>query len=65
MGKKPEIRTVSFVHIGDKLVSTDDLNDEQRCKLATWLKITYLNALFHGKAAFYEISGNGASAPLE
>lgn len=43
------------MHVGDKLVNTDDLNDEQRRKLATWLKITYLNALFQGKAEFFEI----------
>lgn len=54
MAKKQEIRTVSFVHIGDELVNTDDLNDEQRRRLATWLKTTYLNALFRGKAEFFE-----------
>ncbi len=56
MAKKLEIKTESFVHIGDELVNTDDLNDEQRCNLATWLKTTYLNALFKGKAEFYESS---------
>ena len=55
MAKKQEIRTVSFVHIGDELVNTDDLNDDQRRRLATWLKTTYLNTLFRGKAAFYAI----------
>ena len=54
MANKREIKTVSFVHIGDKLVNTDDLNDEQRRRLATWLKTTYLNALFQGKAKFFE-----------
>lgn len=53
MAKKQEIRTESFVHIGDKLVNTDDLDDGQRRRLATWLKITYLNALFQGKARFF------------
>ncbi len=56
MAKKQEIRTVSFVHIGDDLVNTDDLDDEQRHRLATWLKTTYLNTLFKGKAEFYESS---------
>lgn len=56
MAKKQEIKTVSFVHIGDELVCTDDLNDEQHRKLATWLKTTYLNTLFQGKAKFFEIS---------
>ncbi len=54
MAKKREIKTVSFVHIGDKLVNTDDLSDEQRRRLATWLKKTYLNTLFQGKARFFE-----------
>lgn len=59
MAKKQKIKTVSFVHIGDELVNTDDLNDEQRRRLATWLKTTYLNALFRGKAEFFESSGEG------
>ena len=36
-----KIKTVSFVHIGDKLVSTDELNAEQKSQVATWLKTTY------------------------
>ena len=59
MAKKHEIRTASFVHIGDKLVNTDDLDDDQRRRLATWLKTTYLNTLFQGKAEFFESSGAG------
>ncbi|MCI9120475.1 MAG: hypothetical protein HFG00_02950 [Oscillibacter sp.] len=59
MAKKQEIRTVSFVHIGDELVNTDDLDDDQRRRLATWLKTTYLNTLFQGKAEFFESSGEG------
>ena len=58
MAKKREIRTMSFVRIGDKLVNTDDLNDDQRLKLATWLKTTYLNTLFQGKAEFFKVDGN-------
>ncbi len=56
VAKKQEIKTVSFVHIGDELVNTDDLDDEQRRRLATWLKTTYLNALFQGKVEFFECS---------
>ena len=59
MAKKQEIRTVSFVHIGDELVNTDDLDDDQRRRLATWLKTTYLNTLFQGTAEFFESSGEG------
>jgi len=54
VANKKEIRTASFVHIGDELVNTDDLDEEQRRKLATWLKVTYLNTLFQGKAEFFE-----------
>lgn len=54
MARKQEIKTVSFVHIGDELVNTDDLDDDQRHKLAAWLKTTYLNTLFRGKAEFFE-----------
>lgn len=57
MARKQEIKTVSFVHIGDELVNTDDLNDDQRRRLATWLKTTYLNTLFQGKAEFFENCG--------
>lgn len=52
MAKKQEIKTVSFVHMGEKLVCTDKLNDTQRCRLAVWLKTTYLNTLFQGRAVF-------------
>ena len=61
MARKREIKTVSFVHIGDELVNTDDLSDEQRRKLATWLKTTYLNTLFMGKAEFFEAGGEAES----
>ena len=45
-----EIKTVSYVHVGDQLVNTDDLSREQKKELATWLKVTYLNTLYQGKA---------------
>ena len=53
MAKEQKIKTVSYVHVGDKLVNTKDLNEEQRRTLATWLNITYLNALFEGEATFF------------
>ncbi len=65
MAKKQEIRTVSFVHIGDELVNTDDLDDEQRRRLGTWLKTTYLNTLFKGKAEFYESSEKEPKCDIE
>ena len=54
MAKKVEIKAVAYVHVGDKLVNTDDLNDEQRLKLTKWLKCTYLNAMYQGKARFFD-----------
>ncbi len=53
MAKKIEIRTASYVHVGDKLVCTDDLTQDQKCKLATELKVEWMNALFRGQAEFY------------
>ncbi|MDE6589762.1 MAG: hypothetical protein K2K53_05340 [Oscillospiraceae bacterium] len=51
--KTQKIKVVSYVHVGDQLVNTDDLDSEQKRQLATWIKCTYLNALFAGKAKFY------------
>lgn len=48
-----EIKTVSYVHVGDKLVCTDDLDAERKKQLGTWIKTTYLNELFRGQARFY------------
>lgn len=52
-----KIRTVSYVHVGDRLVNTDELSPEQRAELATWLKCTYLNELYRGKAEFRPAAG--------
>lgn len=52
--KRQEIRTVSYVHMGDKLVCTDDLTPEQKRRLGTWIQKTWLNELFRGQAVFYE-----------
>lgn len=51
--KQQKIKVVSYVHVGDQLVCTDDLDPEQKRRLATWLKCTYLNALYEGRAKFY------------
>lgn len=53
--KQQKIKVISYVHVGDQLVNTKDLNPEQKQRLATWLKCTYLNALFEGKARFYPV----------
>ncbi len=56
--KGQKIKVVSYVHVGDQLVNTEDLDPERRRQLATWLKCTYLNALFEGKAKFYQTEGD-------
>lgn len=53
--KEQKIKVVSYVHVGDQLVNTEELDEEQKRQLATWLKCTYLNALFEGKAKFYPV----------
>lgn len=53
--KGPKIKVVRYVHVGDQLVNTAELNEEQKGRLATWIKCTYLNALYEGKARFYPV----------
>lgn len=48
-----KIKTVSYVHVGDRLVDTRELDPEQRRRLANWIECTGRNALFEGRAAFY------------
>lgn len=61
MGKRltlAEIKTVSYVHVGDRLVCTDELTQEQRVRLATKLKVEWMNAMFRGQAEFYAAQTN-------
>lgn len=53
--KELKIKVVSYVHVGDQLVNTEDLNPEQKRQLATWIKCTYLNTLYEGKAKFWPV----------
>lgn len=54
MGAKTrEIKTMSYVRMGGKLVCTDDLDAVKKKQLGIWLKTTYLNELFRGQARFY------------
>lgn len=62
--KQPEIKVVSYVHVGNELVNTDDLSPERKRELATWLTCTYMNQLFAGKARFYPAS-NAPECPAE
>ncbi len=57
--KEQQIKVISYVHVGDQLVNTEDLDPERKQQLATWLKCTYLNALFEGKAKFYPVEEGG------
>ena len=49
---KQKIKVISYVRVGEKLVETSQLTPEQKRQLGTWLKTTYLNALFAGQAVF-------------
>lgn len=51
---KQKIQTRAFAHVGGELVDVDTLDAEQRVRLATALKTTYLNTLYSGKAVFRE-----------
>lgn len=55
--KEQKIKVVSYVHVGEQLVNTEELDPERRQQLATWIKCTYLNALYEGKAKFYPVEG--------
>lgn len=48
------IRVEAYVRVGDREVNVDKLTQEQKVRLATWLKKTYLNELFRGQVTFYE-----------
>ena len=63
--KEQKIKTVSYVHVGDQLVCTDDLDPERKRQLATWIKCTYLNALYAGKAKFYQTDEKPSSKNKE
>lgn len=56
--KEQKIKVVSYVHVGDQLVNTEDLDPERKQRLATWIKCTYLNALYEGKAKFRPVGDN-------
>lgn len=63
--KRPKIKVVSYVHVGDQLVNTEELNEEQKARLATWIKCTYLNALYEGKARFYPAAADAGNCRPE
>lgn len=48
----PKIKVISYVRVGEDLVETSQLSPENKQRLATWLKTTYLNNLYAGRAVF-------------
>lgn len=50
--EKKKIKCISYCYVGDELVCTDDLNEEQKERLAVGLQVTWMNELFRGKAVF-------------
>lgn len=58
--KQDKIRVESYVYVGDQLVNTRDLTQEQKVKLAGWIKLTYCQELYRGKAVFSLVE-NGAA----
>lgn len=52
MGKKIEIKCISYVHDGDRLVRFEDLTDSQRAAASQELLARYMNELYRGQAVF-------------
>lgn len=48
-----DIKVVAYVRVDGVPVAVDDLPEERRIRLATELKLRYLNGLFRGRAEFY------------
>lgn len=44
---------MAYVHVGDQLVGTRDLNQEQKKKLADWILMTWMQNLYRGEAVFW------------
>jgi hypothetical protein len=47
-----EIKVIALVSVGQDLKETKKLPEDQRQAVARWLKKTYLEELFRGKAVF-------------
>lgn len=63
--ERPPIRTESYVHVGDKLVNTDDLNPVQKEKLGIWIKTTLLNSIYRGRYRFFPVDENGNEITID
>lgn len=47
-----KIQTASYIHIGDKLVNVDVLNEQQKIVVGTHLSYMLLNELLVGRVTF-------------
>lgn len=56
--QREPIRAEAFVTIHGQEVNIETLPEEKRSEIGAELKVTYLNALFRGKAVFH-IGENG------
>ena len=56
-----KLRVEAMVRVDGELKPVSELDDEQRRALADWLRFTYLNELFRGRAVFRvkKEEGNG------
>lgn len=56
-----KLRVEAMVRVEGELKPVSELDDEQRRALADWLRFTYLNELFRGRAVFRvkKAEGNG------
>lgn len=59
--QQPKITVISYVRRqnGEK-VRVDELNEEERCKVATQINLIWLNALHKGVAVFREAEPEAA-----
>lgn len=51
--EREPIRVEAYITVGGVETNVDALTKEQKAKLSGWLRVTYLNELFRGKAVFY------------
>ena len=51
--RREKIKVVSYVHVGETTVNTEELTQDQRRRLATELTLRWLNELYRGTAEFY------------
>ena len=54
MAKKIKIRSESIVHVGDQVVNTEKMTEEQQVRSATMISKDFLNSYYAGKVIFTE-----------